>query len=219
MEGDYWLQRWQKNQIGFHLDEPIPWLMKYWPQLNISKQGRVLVPLCGKSLDMLWLRDQGYDVLGVELSDIAIQQFLQENDLRADTHETSMGVHYTMPGIEIIQGDVFALSEAIYASCGSIYDRASIIAFPEAMRKRFATEVYGRMPKGSQAFMITLDYPEAEKQGPPFSVRYEELQQLLQHNWQVTQLDRRNILADSSGFKEQGLSEIHTGMYHLLKLS
>ena len=34
MEPDFWHQRWQKNQIGFHEDVVNPTLVKHFPKLN-----------------------------------------------------------------------------------------------------------------------------------------------------------------------------------------
>jgi len=85
MQPDFWHQRWQDNQIGFHRDAPLPLLLAYWPALGLAAGSQVFVPLCGKSLDMLWLAEQGYRVLGVELSELAIRQFFDERGLSPET--------------------------------------------------------------------------------------------------------------------------------------
>ena len=73
MHPEFWLERWQQNQIGFHQARVNPYLQQFWPQLGIAQTGRVFVPLCGKSSDMLWLRAQGHEVVGVEFSELAVR--------------------------------------------------------------------------------------------------------------------------------------------------
>ncbi|MDE2387962.1 MAG: thiopurine S-methyltransferase, partial [Betaproteobacteria bacterium] len=81
MQKEYWQERWNRNDTGFHQTEINPYLREFWQRLQLSPASTVLVPLCGKSLDMLWLRQQGHAVLGVELSTIAAQAFFTENKL------------------------------------------------------------------------------------------------------------------------------------------
>ena len=58
MDEAFWQRRWARNEIGFHLNEVNPYLRRHWPSLKLAQGARVLVPLCGKSLDMAWLADQ-----------------------------------------------------------------------------------------------------------------------------------------------------------------
>src|SRR5574337_2192188 len=133
MEAGYWLQRWNEGRIGWHRREVMPLLEKHWPALDVPRGTRVLVPLCGKSLDMPWLASQGLRVLGVDVSPIAVESFLAENHLHARTSAASEGTHYRVTnapdggGIEIINGDVFKLDPAVIATCHAFYDRAALI--------------------------------------------------------------------------------------------
>src|SRR5690606_4025450 len=110
---------------NFHQTRITPLLQKYWPGLQVNAGARVLVPLCGKSLDIIWLASQGHNVLGVELSSLAIEQFVQENGLTAETHESPLGRHTVAGNIELICGDVFDLDSATLGSCVGVYDRAA----------------------------------------------------------------------------------------------
>lgn len=215
MQAQFWLQRWREGRTGFHRDAPMPLLTQHWPALNVPEGSRVLVPLCGKTLDMLWLAEQGYRVLGVELSPLAIEQFLAEHQLDAVTHDSPMGRHYNAGTIEIINGDVLSLDDATLASCAAIYDRAAIIALPQDLRQRYAQQVYARLPCGSLGLMITLDYPQAEMEGPPFSVNADEVRALLGSHFDIHQLDRRDILAEQPKFSEQGVSALHNNVFSL----
>lgn len=53
MKKDFWLERWERKEIGFHQDEVNAHLRKYWQELHLVTDSKVFVPLCGKSSDML----------------------------------------------------------------------------------------------------------------------------------------------------------------------
>lgn len=218
MDTNFWLERWREGRTGFHRDAPMPLLVEHWPALALAPGSRVLVPLCGKTLDMPWLAARGYRVLGVELSPLAVREFLDTHGLEARVHETAEGVHHVAGDIEIIQGDVFALADATLASCAGIYDRAAVIALPPAMRARYAREVYARLPAGCRGLMITLDYPQAEMDGPPFSVDAANVAALLADRWRIETLERRDILAAQPRFQESGVSALYTSVFALTRL-
>jgi thiopurine S-methyltransferase len=215
MQAEFWLQRWREGRTGFHRDTPLPLLLQHWPTLALPRDSRVLVPLCGKTLDMPWLAEQGHRVLGVELSPLAVEQFFAEQGLTPERCESPMGMHHVAGNIEIIQGDVFALDDATLASCAAVYDRAAVIALPPPLRERYAREVYARLPAGCRGLMITLEYPQHEMEGPPFAVDADSVHALLDRDWQVEQIDRRDILASQPRFQEDGVTALHTAVYRL----
>jgi thiopurine S-methyltransferase len=215
MQAEFWLQRWREGRTGFHHERPMPLLLEHWPSLASPKGSRVLVPLCGKTLDMPWLAAQGHRVLGVELSPLAVAQFFAEHGLVPERHDSPMGVHHVAGDIEIIQGDVFGLDDATLAGCDAVYDRAAVIALPAPMRERYAREVYARLPTGCRGLMITLAYPQAEMDGPPFSVDGGHVEALFEADWSIDLLERRDILAVQPKFQEAGVSSLHTSVYRL----
>ncbi len=216
MDAAFWHQRWTDNQIGFHQDAPTPLLLKHWPALGVARDARVFVPLAGKSLDMLWLAAQGHRVLGVELSQLAVEQFFEENALAPDIRESEYGQHYTAGGIELVCGDAFALDADILHECAAVFDRAALIALPPAMRTRYARELYAKLPTGCRGLLVTLEYPQDEREGPPHSVPEDEVHALYGADWQVERLERRPIPADSPGFVA-GVSTLDTAVYRLLR--
>ena len=72
-----WLDRWQEGRIGWHEASGNVSLKNHWR----TSGRRVLVPLCGKSVDLRWLAEQGNEVVGVELSAIAVEAFFAEQEL------------------------------------------------------------------------------------------------------------------------------------------
>jgi thiopurine S-methyltransferase len=225
MEAGYWLQRWREGRTGWHHTDVMPLLRQHWDTLGVAHGTRVLVPLCGKSLDMLWLAQQGLHVLGVEIAPLAIETFLAENPLHADKTDAADGTHYRIidgpadGAIEIINGDVFGVAPGQIEGCGAFYDRAASIAFPAPMRDRLAREVYAKLPAGARGLLITLDYPAGEKEGPPFSVDEAEVHRLFDPHWDIRQLERRDILASQPSFSENGVTALHTAVYALTRRS
>ncbi|ARP77617.1 thiopurine S-methyltransferase [Bordetella genomosp. 6] len=218
MDADFWLDRWREGRTHFHQTRVTPLLQKYWPTLEVPAGSQVLVPLAGKSLDMVWLAGQGLRVLGVELSQLAVEQFFDENGLRPEVHESAQGRHYVAGNLELICGDVFALEDATLAACAGVYDRAALVALPGPMRKRYAREVYGRLGRGCRGILITLDYPQDQMEGPPFSVDDAEVQALYADHTEARLIDRRDILDKEPKFNQRGVARLDTLVYRLERL-
>lgn len=137
MQADFWHARWANNQIGFHLDEINPYLMRHLSRLRLQAGERILVPLCGKTLDLAWLAAQGLEVLGVELSEKAVSDFFEEHDLRPEIDQLGGFRRYRVAGITLLQGDFFALQAEHLAQCRAFYDRAASACWsPSTTRRR-----------------------------------------------------------------------------------
>ena len=83
MTPDFWIERWQKGETGFHQEAGNDLLPKHWPSLALAPRSTVFVPLCGKSFDMVWLAAQGHRVVGVELSPLAVDDFFREQEIES----------------------------------------------------------------------------------------------------------------------------------------
>lgn len=214
MHPDFWHQRWSENQIGFHQATPTPLLLKHWPSLGIAAGAQVFVPLAGKSLDMAWLASQGHRVLGVELSRVAVEQFFSDNGLTPELQETRYGTHCRAGGIELIVGDAFGLDAELLRDCSAVFDRAALIALPPELRARYASELYARLPAHCRGLLVTLEYPQDERPGPPFNVATDEVHALYDRDWEVELLKRLPIAPEHPGFVA-GVSRLHTAVYAL----
>ncbi|MCD0505488.1 thiopurine S-methyltransferase [Bordetella petrii] len=215
MDADFWLERWRDGRTHFHQARVTPLLAKYWPTLELPTGSKVLVPLCGKSLDMVWLAQQGVQVLGVELSALAVEQFYAENGLQAQVREAGAGRYYQAGDIEIYCGDIFDLGPEVLGTCVGAYDRAALVALPAEMRARYARHVYGQLSDGYRGLLITLDYDQAQMEGPPFSVNDAEVQAVYAGHSDAVLIDRRDILAKEPKFAERGLTQLDTLVYRL----
>lgn len=215
---DFWQARWARNQIGFHLKEANPYLLRHWPRLELALGTRVLVPLCGKSLDMAWLAGQGYRVLGVELAEKAAEDFFAEQGLVAETVEQGAFKVYRAGALEIWCGDFFALGAEDAADCLALYDRAALIALPPEVRRRYAEHLNRILPAGCRGMLITLDYEQEKMEGPPFSVAEDEVRRLFNADWEVQALEKKDVLGKNWRFEQYGLKRTDEDVYRLAKL-
>lgn len=214
MEPEFWHKRWSTNQIGFHLPEVNPYLQRFWPQLGVEQGSRVLVPLCGKTLDLLWLAQQGYSVLGVELSEKAAADFFLEHQLEPSVSEEGAFKVFRAADIEIRCGDFFALSPEDVNDCTALYDRAALIALPGPMRERYAAHLQKILPQ-CVGLLITLDYAQDEMPGPPFSVGDDEVQRLLGEVWRLEVLQEQDVLGESWKFLQAGVKRLDERVYRV----
>jgi thiopurine S-methyltransferase len=174
MQADFWHQVWQQDQLGFQLAEAHPMLRAQLSCLPTSDT--VFVPLCGKSPD-LHLLAQRYQVIGAELSPIACRDFFAEARLIATQIAADPFTLWQAAQYRLWQGDFFSLPASAVHDGQLIYDRAALIALPPEMRKCYVQKLRQLFPHG-HLLLISLEYPEHEKQGPPFAVSAAEVKQL-----------------------------------------
>jgi thiopurine S-methyltransferase len=215
VEEAFWQARWAQGQIGFHLQEVNPYLQQHWPSLSIAPGSQVLVPLCGKSLDMAWLAGQGLRVLGVELADRAVEDFFAEQGLQPEVEQQGVLRLYRAAGVEIYCGDFFNVQAEHVAGCTALYDRAALIALPETMRARYVEHLAAILPGNCRGLLVSLEYAQEEMSGPPFSVSQAEIDARLSPYWQIELLARHDVLNENWRFLQRGLSSLHESIYRL----
>jgi thiopurine S-methyltransferase len=214
MEKGFWLERWERKEIGFHQDEVNPYLRDYWAELQVAS-GEVFVPLCGKSLDMWWLREQGHSVLGVELSDIAVREFFTEHGGEVQHSHQARFDCCEAEGVRVLCGDFFDLQAADMAQVKAVYDRASLVALPPGMRERYAEHLAGILPTGTRVLLITFDYPQEQMSGPPFAVSEEEVVRLYRDYADIRVLARLDVLEQNPRFRQRGITRLHENIFLL----
>lgn len=201
---EFWHNKWASNQIGFHLPDVNPLLIKHWPATNPSRENRVFVPLCGKSEDLVWLATQHDEVQGVELSKIAVRAFFAEHFYTPMVTPVS-GQHelYQFDELSIYAGDYF--TAPIISPVDIIYDRAALIAMPEEMRSDYVQRLKSLLAAGGRILLVTLDYPQEEMAGPPFSVPQQEIEALFE-GFKVSLLESDEVDAQHPKKAKKGLS-------------
>ncbi|MCP8467286.1 thiopurine S-methyltransferase [Pseudomonas sp. ZM23] len=215
MQHDFWQARWARNEIGFHQGQVNPGLARHWPTLQLAPDTQVLVPLCGKSLDMLWLAEQGYRVLGVELAERAVVDFFASLGVEPSITEEGPMRRYCHERLEILQGDFFDTAAEHLAGCAALYDRAALIALPHDMRVAYAAHLQRTLPSTLAGLLVTLEYPQAEMDGPPFAVPADEVRRHFVEPWQVDEVERLDVLAENPKFLKRGVSRLDEVVFRL----
>ena len=217
MDTDFWHERWRLGQIGFHQPDHHPALAHWWHHLGIASGGRVLVPLCGRSLDMVWLAQRGHPVIGVELSPIAAAGFFEHESLKPQRTAAGSFARLSAGHYVILEGDFFELTASTLGEVAGWYDRAALIALPDAMRLRYA-ELLGRLlPAGTRGLLVTHEYDQARMAGPPFSVPVDEVRDLFGDAFDVELLERHETIATNPKFAERGLDSFHEAVFRLAR--
>ncbi|MFT4519249.1 MAG: thiopurine S-methyltransferase [Halioglobus sp.] len=184
MESDFWLSKWESNVIGFHLTAANPLLIDHISTLPLPEQGRVFLPLCGKSMDIQWLLQQGYAVVGCELSELAVKALFQQLELEPRITELARGLLYSAHQIDIYVHDIFELSAAMLGDIDAVYDRAAIIALPPEMRERYAPQLI-QLTGSAPQLIVTLVYDQTQISGPPFCVADDQIKALYSDSYEL----------------------------------
>lgn len=205
MESEYWIGRWQRGETGWHQSEVEPALIKRFAALAPTL---ILVPLCGKSLDVAWLASQGHQVVGVELSTLAIEAFFSEHKLHFEKSKIADFTVYRSQRITIFNGDIFKFTPELLEGqkLGAIYDRAALIALPPELRQQYVEHLKqliarARTPTGFEFLQIVLERSAHDNNGPPFSVTVDEVKKLYGNIFEVELLSREEV---SSSIKTAG---------------
>ena len=209
----FWHDRWKNQLTRWHRAEYNDLMVKHWHSLNAPDGSEVLVPLCGKSLDMLWLADQGYSIVGLEMVEQAIHTFFNENQLSPESTQFGKLVKHSSPPFTIFQGDVFAL-EAGTVQADAWYDRAAMVAIPPSTRESYVQQIRQQTKPGAVGLLITLTYPQHEADGPPFSLTDEDALSLFSEGFEIERLE----VIDVSDEKDRGVSSVTSSVFKITRL-
>jgi thiopurine S-methyltransferase len=212
INNDFWMQRWQEGQIGFHRNVVNPKLTEFADQLIDANTKRVYVPLCGKTLDMSWLADQGLHVVGCELSPLAIHQFFEERDTE---FEQKIDVYHSSR-FTLYQRDFFELDPSTQQPIEAIYDRAAMVAIGYERQTEYARHLLKILAPGGKILLVSFDYDRLEMNGPPFAVADEVVRKSFA-GAKVDCLSKRSILEEEPKFKNRGLSRLSESVWLIQK--
>lgn len=219
MKADYWHTCWQDGRLGFHQSRFNSRLEQFWTTIGVQQGASVLVPLCGKSLDMLMLHRLGHPVVGVELSEIAVEAFFTENQLSYEVHQNGNLQEFTgtgaATGLRLFAGDWFSLNIEQIGAVGGFYDRAALIAMPPDMRQQYVEKLASLLPLGAVGLLISLAYDPTKMKGPPFSVPDGEVDKRLSGNFLIEQIDYSSGPERLGSLQKRGLDTMEERVYRL----
>lgn len=214
MKKEFWLEKWDKDSIGFHQSKYHPVLESKISLLNIKGlEKTILVPLCGKTLDMIFLKEQGFKVIGSEFSQKACEDFFRENKIPFDIEKTRDFIIYKSEMITLYCGDYFKLK--LDQKISYLYDRAAIVALDPIDRERYAQK-HGELlaPKGA-ALILCFEYDQSLCSGPPFSVEEYFVREYFESNFEIEMIEDNEIEIGNPRMKEAGVKKASQKAYLL----
>ncbi len=211
MDPEFWKARWQNQQIGFHEGKPNALLIEFGEKL-LPKPSTiapsVLVPLCGKAQDLVWLSDCGFEVTGIELVESAAQAFFEENALGFERQNWHGQASLVAGKIRIVVADIFALDALPSGTFDAVYDRAALVALEPELRERYVAELLRWLKPEGQLLVLAFVYDQTKMAGPPFSVTDAQLLALFDASDRLELLRAQDILDQEPRFKERGLTSL-----------
>jgi thiopurine S-methyltransferase len=218
VEHIFWRNKWDVNQIGFHLNYIHPLLKRNLGLFKVSEQlkyqQKIFVPLCGKTLDIGYLLSQDYSVVAIELSEIAVQAIFEALNIKPAVSEWLGGKLYQANNLQVFAGDFFALTQADLGGVALVYDRAALIALPQAMRLDYASHL-AKITQYASQLLITLDYDQTIASGPPFAVSSKEVEALYGGTYPIQLIEEADIIEEEPRFKAKGLTSFYQRAYKL----
>ncbi|MEM6827501.1 MAG: thiopurine S-methyltransferase [Pseudomonadota bacterium] len=192
MEHKFWHERWANNQIAFHEPEPHPFLRGHLDQLGLTAGDTVFLPLCGKTLDIDWLLGAGYRVVGCELNEGAVAEVFERLGVTPKRTKLGSASRWQADALTVFTGDFFELTQPMLGPVDGVFDRGSLVALPEAMRKVYVPQLVALTP-GAGHLTIIYDYDQSQTAGPPFSVPFTKVQALYADTHKAEPIDTRAI--------------------------
>ena len=219
MEREFWLARWDRQEIGFHQPRVNPFLQKLWPEVGVPGDSAVFVPLCGKSLDLGWLAQQGHVVFGVELAETAVRAFYHEAGEPFRVERLRHLVQYTGGRVTIFCGDFMDLTALHLPGVKGVYDRGALVALPPKLRAHYADHLQRIVPDACRMLLLTVEYDQARVPGPPHAVGEAEVNALFGARCQVERLCSAPVVAADlpPSFAQGGVEEAVEVAYCVVK--
>lgn len=216
MQPEFWHECWAGGRIGFHRDTVNTALERWWPTLDIAPSAHVLVPLAGKTVDLAWLAERGHQATGVELSERAVRAWFDERELTADRSTVGGLQSWRSGGVRLLQGDIFDTTPEMIGAT-AFYDRAATVALPHEIRHRYARHLARLLPPGARGLLVTFDYPQEERNGPPFSIDRDEVHALYAEHFELSLLEREPLYGEEPGTFQWGMSRVHRDIWALTR--
>ena len=205
----YWTDSWKEGNTGWHREEVNEYLIKYVDELTGGRSNiRVFLPLCGKSVDMLWLADQGHTVVGVELAKQGIESFFTENNLNFTVESVKMAAggepvevyKCKEKQITIFCCDLFTLKEEdVGGKFDAIWDRGSLVAIvPSAgdRGKRYTKKMHSLLANDGNYMLESLYYEVDRGSQPPASISDELRNEIYGEDFETKELEVNRLGED-----------------------
>ena len=153
--------------------------------------------------------------VGIEVSELAVSTFFSENNLDYTQSQQDNLVRWESEQLFIWQGDFFNLNQHQLNNVAGVFDRASLVALPVILREKYAQHLKSILPNNTQILLLTFEYDQVKKVGPPFSVSEAEVRALYGDKYEIKALFQEDVINEYPQFKDQGLNSLEEKVFLL----
>jgi thiopurine S-methyltransferase len=214
MSNQRWQQMWKDNQIAFHQSDITPLLLQHFLTLKLNTPSRILVPLCGKSIDMAWLTTLGHHVVGIELSPIAIKAYFSERGVKPKKDRIGKFIRWRHGDCELWCGDVFDLTTINLMRDHLVYDNAALTCFPQAIRQSYVDHFHRCLPPRCQILLATTESLDHHSEVEETTID-SEIADLYQANYHVALLASKTRIQPDPSFPLHKPEAFCDKLYHI----
>jgi thiopurine S-methyltransferase len=214
MDATFWQKKWVEHELAFHLPVVHPILERSLPLYGLADHARIFLPLCGKTLDIGYLLARQYQVVGVELSSIAVTELFEALGVAPEITEWAGGKCWRHGGLTVFEGDFFALTPEDLGPVDLVHDRAALVALPDGMRERYVSRLL-ELTNGAQQLVISFEYDQSQMEGPPFAVPAVSMERLYGGRYRLEELSRKDVINNIPAFQERGLARFEEVAWRL----
>ncbi len=191
---EQWTQAWDKGTIGWHRDKVDAILQKYLKQLCGDKESiSILVTLCGKTLDLPWLADEGHSVVGCELAELAGKQLFEENDIPFSVTTIDDFKVFSATDskkLKFYAGDFFKVNAALIGTFDVIWDHNAFGAVSPNDRSRYIELLSSLLVPGGKILLSNWEYDQSKRNFAPYSLNSEQIKEYFGTLFEVELLER-----------------------------
>lgn len=239
-----WSDKWSKNEVGWHIRRVNPYLQKHFqqmiPEANVGNMGsRILIPFCGKTVDMAFLAKCGFRVVGMDGVKKALDEFAKEQgvtkelvpidlppEMGADRYNAfatlipaAEGAGEPSPPVILIQGDFMDLGQAeadVLVPFDAAFDRGSLVAVEPKDRRKYASAMGRMIAPGGRVLLCAVEHDAFKdgRLGPPFEVTEMDIRTLFSEEFDVTPLERDDKPEE---FADRGCKRFTEAIYLLTR--
>jgi len=217
-----WLNFWQRNpQYNFNafysnLKEDI---LNCFRSLGMTEKSTILVPLCGKTHDLIYFSELGYNVFGVEISSIAIKQFFIENNLNYKIEKVDLNAIYSATNngvnIQIYCGNIFDLIPSNFSPCDTFYDVAGLYALPKESRKQYVCMVKSLLIPSAKGVLTSVSHNLPERNSAPYSINNDEINYLFGESFFLKKKGEYDVIPNDC-YQKNGFEKMSHSVYELI---
>jgi SAM-dependent methyltransferase len=159
---EFWNERFAAQFVPWDKGGVPKGMQRYFESLPRTANTQCLIPGCGNGYEAAYLSEQGWDVVAIDFSPVAVASARLNNKRWAD---------------RIILADFFSYAPVKPLQC--IYERAFLCALPPTMRSKIIERWAALLPVGGLLLGYFFIESESGKKGPPFAITSRELTDLL----------------------------------------